>query len=261
MAGISAEYYLRLEQGKDHQPSPQVLLALGRALHLDADGSAYLFRLARQTVPGAGVPRHRDTSVVDGLIVNDDADEASNHAMLLTQWTMAPTYVTNAFHDVLAVNPLGRDFIPFSLVPGDNILEAVVDGALAATDRQDYWDRAVRRQVASLRYCSDPTAPRLQLLVASLSSRSRVFREAWASHEVHPQRGGTVPVNVPPFGYIEFRWQTLEVPGGEQFLTTFFGDPGSPASAAIEFLVAKLAVQRELEKAGPVEMDLTDDAE
>lgn len=242
MAGISQEYYLRLEQGRDHQPSPQVLLALGRALQLDADATVYLFRLAGQTVPA------RHTADCPPGLSGTPADVLDNVNVLLDQWTMAPAYVVDRNQDVLAVNPLGRAFIPLSLPPGANMVEAIVDAALAAgDDRRPYWQRAVRGAVASLRYHAEPDDPRLQLLVAALSSRSKDFRDVWASHEARPQRRGVALVHVEPFDYIPFRWQTFEVPGGGQHLTTFFGDPGSPAAAAIEYLQARLRVDRALD--------------
>lgn len=244
MAGISPDYYLRLEQGRDRQPSPQVLLALGRALQLDGDATAYLFRLAGQALPATHARG-------DAAHASRAAETIGNVTTLLDQWTHAPAYVLDRNQDVLAVNALGRSFIPFGLPPGANMLEAMVDGALAATERQEYWDRVVRDTTAALRYYGDPDDPRLQDLVAELSRRSAVVRDTWASHEAKPKRGGVAPALVEPFGYINFRWQTLEVPGGGQYLTFFFGDPGSTAAAAIEYLSAKLRVGEELAKAGP----------
>ncbi|WP_378143982.1 helix-turn-helix transcriptional regulator [Cnuibacter sp. UC19_7] len=249
MAGISPDYYLRLEQGRDHQPSPQVLLALGRALQLDGDATAYLFRLAGQALPLSR--RRLGSTRAPEPAETVDAETIDNVTTFLNQWTNAPAYVLDRNQDVLAVNPLGRSFIPFGLPPGSNMLEAMVDGALAATERQEYWDRVVRDTTAALRYYGDPDDPRLQRLVDTLSQRSRVVRDTWASHEAKPKRGGVAPALIEPFGYINFRWQTLEVPGGGQFLTTFFGDPGSTAAAAIEYLAAKVKVSEELQKAGP----------
>ncbi|AXH34592.1 XRE family transcriptional regulator [Humibacter sp. BT305] len=249
MAGISPDYYLRLEQGRDHQPSPQVLLALGRALQLDGDATAYLFRLAGQALP---LSRGRGGTLRPGDRPDPvDAETMDNVTTFLNQWTNAPAYVLDRNQDVLAVNPLGRSFIPFGLPPGANMLEAMVEGALAATERQEYWDRVVRDTTAALRYYGDPADPRLERLVETLSQRSEVVRDTWASHEAKPKRGGVAPALIEPFGYINFRWQTLEVPGGGQYLTTFFGDPGSTAAAAIEYLAAKLKVSDELAKAGP----------
>ncbi|MEN0084054.1 MAG: helix-turn-helix domain-containing protein [Leifsonia sp.] len=250
LAGISPEYYLRLEQGKDHQPSPQVLLALSRALRLDADATDYLFRLAGQSAParrstaGGAAPDAFHTETLDSV------------ATMMEQWTSSPAYMVDRNQDVLAVNALGRCFVPLQLEPGANLIEAIVAGSERSSregeeaGERDFWDRSIRSAAANLRFHADPLDARLQLLVASLSSRSRVFREAWASHEAHPQRQGAALVAVEPFGYIPFRWQTLEVPGGGQYLTTFFGDPGSPAASAIEYLMAKDRVDRAIRAAG-----------
>ncbi|GIT79428.1 transcriptional regulator [Leifsonia sp. LS1] len=249
LAGISPEYYLRLEQGKDHQPSPQVLLALGRALRLDADATDYLFRLAGQTVPSR-------RPAAAGPSAPSDPDALDSVTTFLDQWTSAPAYVVDRNQDILAVNTLARCFIPMAIAPGDNLIEAIVAGAEdsdaepGAEARKPYWDGAIRSAAANLRYHADIDDPRLQLLVASLSSRCKLFRDAWGSHEAHPQRRGEALVDVAPFGLIPFRWQTLEVPGGGQYLATFFGDPGSPAAAAVEYLLAKDKVSRALGEAG-----------
>lgn len=248
LAGISPEYYLRLEQGKDHQPSPQVLLALSRALRLDADATDYLFRLAGQSVPA----RRNPASAADA----SHAETLDSVATMMEQWTTSPAYVVDRNQDVLAVNALGRCFVPLQLQPGANLIEAIVAGSERSSgdgeepEERVFWDRSIRSAAANLRFHADPLDPRLQLLVASLSARSRVFREAWASHEAHPQRRGAALVEIEPFGYIPFRWQTLEVPGGGQYLTTFFGDPGSPAASAIEYLMAKDRVARAIRAAG-----------
>ena len=248
LAGISPEYYLRLEQGKDHQPSPQVLLALSRALRLDADATDYLFRLAGQSVPA----RRSPASAADA----SHAETLDSVATMMEQWTTSPAYMVDRNQDVLAVNALGRCFVPLQLQPGANLIEAIVAGSERSSgdgeepEERVFWDRSIRSAAANLRFHADPLDPRLQLLVASLSARSRVFREAWASHEAHPQRRGAALVEVEPFGYIPFRWQTLEVPGGGQYLTTFFGDPGSAAASAIEYLMAKDRVARAIRAAG-----------
>ncbi|GAB2645076.1 helix-turn-helix transcriptional regulator [Gordonia jinhuaensis] len=247
IAGISPEYYLRLEQAKAHNPSPQVLLALGRALVLDADATAYMFRLVGQSPP-------QSASALAGTVAasageRDDSDEAaSGLAALVMQWTTAPAYVSDRVQEVVAVNDMAQALVPFPLTPGVNLVEAVVRGAIAAgTERSEHWEQMVRRVTAALRYHSDPDDPRLQLLVASLSASSRVFRSTWASHEARPQRGGDLLALVEPFGYVTFRWQTLEVPGGEYFLTTMFGEAGSPASAAIDYLSARSRLARALD--------------
>ena len=247
LAGISSEYYLRLEQGKDRQPSGQVLLALGRALHLDPDGMSYLFRLAGQVYPsGTASPATADRvpSAAGGL--------SAGLTALLDQWSGTPAYVLDRNQDVLGVNDLGREFLPFPAGPGMNLIELTAGYADAdGADHRDHWDRLLADHVRALRYWGDPADPRLQLLVASLSSRSRVFRQVWEAHEARPFRSGMIAAEVAPFGYLRFNWQVLEVPGRNQFLFAYFGDPQSPASAAaIDYLRAKVRVRQTMAHSG-----------
>ena len=94
LAGISTEYYLRLEQGRDHQPSDQVLDGLARALQLDEDASRYLRELARPA------PRRRRRSVPEGF---DPAVQT-----LINSWPLTPTFVVNRNMTILASNPIAR---------------------------------------------------------------------------------------------------------------------------------------------------------
>src|SRR6202008_267565 len=104
LAGISSEYYLRLEQGRDTNPSPQILDALARALQLDIKGAEYLYQLAS----GGGVEQPDLETVADGL------DE------LIDQMPM-PAMVANRYLDVLAANAIARALCP-AFVPGQNSL-------------------------------------------------------------------------------------------------------------------------------------------
>ena len=165
-----------------------------------------------------------------------------------SSWTTTPAYVADRNHDLVAVNELGRQFLPEYLLAGHNILESIVDGAGAETEsrRRALWNQTITELTAALRFHGAAADPRLQLLVASLSCRSRVFRTAWASEEALPLRRGIVPVDIPPFGYIDFHWETVQVRGGAHFLTSFFGGPDSTAQAAVEFLAAKLRLEERL---------------
>lgn len=267
LAGISAEYYLRLEQGRDRQPSTQVLTALARALQLDDDATEYLFRLAGQAAPS---PRTSALRVGGRSTVPEPSPAHSDRvSRVLQQWASNPAYVVDRNQDVLGVNDLGLELMPFlNDRPRANLVEDVVLGALSATGREkEYWDRSAADFIRALRYWGDPDDPRLQLIVASLSAKSPLFREVWNSHEARPLRSGIVAVEVKPFGMLNFRWQTFAVPGRTEFLT-MFGDPGEPPSAAaLDYLKAKLRVEREIAAAGeplPPRLDHpdhTDDAE
>jgi transcriptional regulator with XRE-family HTH domain len=111
LAGVSPEYYMRLEQGRDHHPSDQVLDALARALRLDEDATAHLHRLAQ---PGARRrPRRRQRPErVPGDI-----------AGLIDSWDTTPAYIMGRYTDVLAVNALATALAPF-YTAGTNLLRA-----------------------------------------------------------------------------------------------------------------------------------------
>lgn len=243
IAGISSEYYLRLEQGKDRRPSVQVLDALARALRLDTDGRLYLFKLA-----GQAAPLSRQSAPGYELPTRSRSVDMSGVTSMLSSWTATPAYVVDRNQDVIAINELGRLFIPLPATAGTNIIQATVHEAERESDarRQLAWGGSIAAMTAALRFHADPSDERLQLLVTSLSARSRTFRQVWASHEARPLREGSTLVRIEPFGFIRFRWQTLEVHGGDHFLTSFFGQAESIASAAIEFVRARHRVEERL---------------
>ena len=172
----------------------------------------------------------------------------------LAPWGTTPAYVVDRNQDLLAINSLGRFFVPFPVSRGVNFNETVVEGARAEASRAtedtprhlEFWSAAIAQLTAALRYHADFDDPRLEEIVATLSSKSRTFREVWASHEARPLREGQAAVAIPPFGFIDFHWQTLQMPAGDQFLTSFFGYPDTPAAAAIEFLTARAKLDRQL---------------
>jgi len=227
LAGISAEYYVRLEQGRDHQPSDQVLASLGRALRLDDDGLAYL---------------HRVSHVVPAVVPTEFAqpDVAASVRHLLDQWSHTPAYVSDRNHDVLCANAASRAMAPGYLEKGSNMLLSVFASADTAQRSAD-WETAASALVDALRFNGDPADRRLQEIVGTLSVRDRGFRRLWARHNPRPLISGITPSYVEPLGWVEFNWQTLEIPGERgHFLTTFFGPPGSRAAAAIAYLAASI---------------------
>ncbi|ERK71263.1 helix-turn-helix transcriptional regulator [Leifsonia aquatica] len=237
LAGVSPDYYLRIEQGRDRRPSEQVLTALARALLLDEDSRQYLLRLAR---PRPFIrPAPDDGRISDGV------------AQLLAQWDHTPAYVTDANQNILAANALIDGIAPGILVPGTNMLVSGFESyaRLSATlsdptaeelEVVELWEQTLRELTASMRYYGDPDDPRLQEIVGALSARYRLFRTIWAEHDAKPHVSGVKRAFVPPLGWIDFRWQTLEIPRtAGQFITTFFGEPGSAAAQAIAYLAAR----------------------
>ncbi len=153
LAGISAGYYMRLEQGRDHRPSERVLEGLARALRLDDAATAHLFSLGRPAPPIAQ-PRLAG----DGSVRSDLQD-------LLDSWTTTPAFIHDRRLDVLASNADARALTPLS-EPGTNLLRAWF---LDLEDRQRYDDVefVLTQAVAYFRATvgSDPNSPDVQGLV------------------------------------------------------------------------------------------------
>lgn len=243
LASISPEYYLRIEQGRVRRPSEQVLLGLARALVLDDSGRRYLLRLAS--------PKPFMRVVEDQVSALD-----SRVARLLAHWSATPAYVSDANQYVLAANTLARAWVPAGMLdPGVNLLVSAfeqyadVQGTMSpdapeAERIHREWEATLRDLTAPLRYYGRPDDPRLQEIVGMLSARHPVFRTIWAEHLVKPQMSRLTRTFIEPLGWVDFRSQTFEVPHTDQFLTVFFGEPGSAAAAAIAYLVARDAPQR-----------------
>jgi len=228
LAGISSEYYLRLEQGRDHQPSDQVMAAISRALRLDQYGFEYLHRLAH--------PRPASRSHSTGDIVSPEVMQ------LLQQWSATPAYLTDRNHDILAVNAPASLLAPGHLEPGGNILLSIfATGSEFRKHSVGAWENAAGRIVAALRFHGDSDDRRLQQIVGALSVKDRDFRRMWASHDARPQSTGIAPAYIQSYGWVNLHRQTLEVPGETgQFLTTYFGSSGSREAEALEQLAARV---------------------
>jgi len=224
LAGISLEYYLRLEQGRDRHPSTQVVHALARALLLDQVGTLYLERLARPApIATSGAARK-------GVLPGD-------LPMLLEQWSGMPAFVTDSNLDVVYANRMAEKVMGTGFLLGANRVLAMFSPEYRAAV-PGWIDRAAE-VVGALRMRGNPEDPRFQELVGGLAVRSREFRRLWARQDVHVLTRGAVGVPVQPFGVIELQWRNLQVaeaPGWA--LTTVFAERGSTAAAALAFLAA-----------------------
>jgi transcriptional regulator with XRE-family HTH domain len=223
LAGISSDYYLRLEQGRDHSPSPQVVDSLARALQLDADASTYLHELARPRPRRAQRPRPE--RVPAGI------------AQLLDSLPM-PAFVQGRYMDILASNAIARALSP-SFTPGVNMLRALFLNPADRELHQD-WERATAGVVASLRLGIGPEAaddPYLASLVGELSLRSERFRKLWARHDVKRRGGGTSHMLHPIVGTLHLRREKLGINGTDgQILLIYHAEPGSETAQALTLL-------------------------
>ena len=219
LAGISLEYYLRLEQGRDTNPSPQILDALARALQLDIKGAEYLYQLAS----GGRVEQPDLETAADGL------DE------LVDQMPM-PAMVANRYLDVLAANAIARALCP-AFVPGQNSLRWRLVEPAAREFFVD-WDEATEIVVNGLREVAGSASndPRMRALIDEFSAVSSRFRELWARADVG-YRTGVTRVRHPIVGEMLLHRNRLSVPhSGGQHLIFFRAESGSPSAKALEEL-------------------------
>lgn len=224
LANISPEYYLRLEQGRDHQPSPQVVRAMGAALRLDEFATDYLGRLAGGRV-ASPAPPGRGT-----------ADEDPTLSALLMEWTGTPALVIDRNHTVLATNALGGTLIGHD---GGNLLLDAFSSSLRS--HLPAWYDYARAMVASFRYRGDPRDPAYQHLVGELSVTDPDFRHIWALYEARPWIGGVMHRAVGR-RTVALTMRHFDVPGRDgRVLVTMHAESGSPAAFVLSDLAAAVA--------------------
>ncbi|WP_061299220.1 helix-turn-helix domain-containing protein [Herbidospora cretacea] len=228
LAGVSISYYVRLEQGRERNPSAQVLSALARVLRLDPDATAYLYSLAH---PWARPP------VVTGVV-----EQASPSLLRLVDLSRhAPALVLGRRFEVLAFNPLAE-----ALYEGmgqlDNCARMIYLSPNAADFYPD-WEKAARAKTAQLRtiVAADPDDPYLRDLVAELTDRSADFRRIWALHEVQTRGNEVKDLRHPRMGDLTLSWEVLSVSGTGQKFISMAAEPGSRTEAALRQLAAELA--------------------
>lgn len=232
LAGVSVEYYTRLEQGRGAHPSRQVLSALSRALMLTTDERDYLFRLAGHSSPAS-----------PGL----SSEITSGIRYLLDSLVETPAYVVDAKYELLAWNRLATMFIGDpSTFPASNrnMLRWVFLGPLADTHWSDETHLSFARQtVADLRaaYANYPGDPGIAALVTELLGCSPPFAEMWASHDVQVRRRIVKRVEHPLVGWLEFECQVLHVSTADQRLIVYCAEPGSATHEAFRELARQAA--------------------
>ncbi|WP_328492909.1 helix-turn-helix transcriptional regulator [Streptomyces sp. NBC_00414] len=225
LSGISADYYLRLEQGRDRNPSLQVLEALADVLNLDADATAHLIGLAQ---PRLSQARKAGSGTGRGRAAQKPQPVPPDILQLLDGWSNNPAYVENKFTDVLAANALAMALSP-NHAPGSNIMRAVLLDETEQKLRRD-WDELTEAGVAALRANVGPDVddPRLVELVGELSVRSERFRQLWGRHDVQPKQSRLLRLRHPKVGDFELHASKLGIVGSDGLvLKVFQAAPGS----------------------------------
>ncbi|QNS04770.1 helix-turn-helix domain-containing protein [Streptomyces xanthii] len=227
LAGVSVDYYTRLERGRETNPSSAVIDAIARALRLCGDAHVRLHELAELASGRFTEPRP----------TTDDTVRESVHQMLEALRPM-PAYVVSRFNYVLAANPGGRRLLPGLWDwPAEqrNVTRYVF---LHPAGRTLYvpWEETVALSVAHLRAVggADPDDPRLTNLVGELLLKSPEFAEMWNRYEVLERGGGTKHFAHPQVGDLTLTYEIMQLSRtGGQRLVVYQAPAGSPAEAAV----------------------------
>ncbi|MEU6040745.1 helix-turn-helix transcriptional regulator [Actinomadura sp. NPDC047616] len=238
LAGISVEYYSRLERGDLSGVSDSVLDALARALRLNDEERTHLEDLARTAGPGQRRRRRSAPQRVRPTVQR-----------MLDAMTDAPAFVMNGRGDILATNALGRA-----------LYAPMIDAARGATPNHARyifldpgshqfwgdWDRAADDTVALLHAQAgrDPYDKDLTDLIGELSTRSDDFRARWARHDVRQHHIGTKPFHHPVVGDLHLTYESLDLPADGLTLVAYGTEPGSESEDKLRLLASWATTSR-----------------
>lgn len=241
LAGVSVDYYVRMERGSLAGASESVLDALANALKLDEAERAHLFALARESGASTSRPKRTPPHRVRPAI-----------QQVLDAMTDAPAWVRNGRHDILAMNQLARAlYFPvladprrpanttrFVYLQPDKAREFFVD-----------YDRIANDAAAMLRLEAgrNPHDKALIELVGELSTRSELFRQRWASHDVQFHRSGRKRLRHPVVGQLDLDFESMELPSEPGLhLNVYTAAAGTPTADALRLLASWAASEENL---------------
>jgi transcriptional regulator with XRE-family HTH domain len=236
LAGVSVEYYAKLERGSIGGASASVLDSVARALQLDDTERAHLFDLARAAdgIPSSGRPRRR---------VARSSTPRPSLQWALSAITDGVAFVRDQRQDLLATNALGRAFYAPVIGDGGRTPNLARFQFLdpAARDFYPDWDLFAEMCVAIMRAEAgrDPHDKGLQDLVGELSTRSDTFRRLWGAHDVRTHGSGTKRFHHPVVGELTLAYEELAItaePG--QVLLVYTAEPGSPSADRLRLLAS-----------------------
>ncbi|MFE4416473.1 helix-turn-helix transcriptional regulator [Streptomyces sp. NPDC056821] len=242
LAGVSSDYYIRLEQGRENSPSPQVLDAVAQALKLDAESTDHLNRLCL-----AASQRPHDWG---------EADVSRQLLELMDGWDHTPAFVVGPALDIMTGNSLATA-LHSGFEKFDNLARMVfVDPA--GRDFYQEWERAAHSCVAEIRaaYGHDPESARIAEVVAELSARSEEFAALWQLHDVKSKSQEGKHLKHPQVGDLLIKFAAFTVNGApHQQLVVYQAEPASPTATAFKTLRA-MAAQPKRPRAGAVDANM-----
>ncbi|MFF9626813.1 helix-turn-helix transcriptional regulator [Streptomyces griseosporeus] len=228
LAGVSVDYYIRLEQGRGTSVSDAVLDAVARVLRLDETEQAYLRTVARPR------PRRR------GAAGRPAARVRPGVQLLLDSMDRTPAFVLGRGMDVLAWNALGDAVAGFTrMAPAERNMPRQVFLDPAARELYPEWAAVAAQTVAHLRIDAGrhPDDPALCALVGELSLKSEDFRRLWADHQVKECMYGVKRVRHPVAGLLTLPYETLTVPADpEQTIVVYTPEPASETAERLALL-------------------------
>lgn len=227
LAGMSVDYYTRLEQGRGPRPSQQVILALGRALRLQPDELAHLHYLAGL---GALPPAPPGQDVRPGLL------------HLLGRLDDTPALICDAKYDVLAWNAMAAVLLgDFGALPPDGrnvVWRFFTDPAVRVRHDEDGARQFARESVADLRAAAAryPRDRGIRELIARLQEASPDFAALWEQRDVRVRRSARKRLCHPALGWLDLNCDALHDPDRDHWLILYTAAPGTPAHDALRQL-------------------------
>jgi transcriptional regulator with XRE-family HTH domain len=232
LAGVSVDYYTRLERGKETNPSPAVVDALARILRLNPDEHRHLRDLTENAARPARQVEQRQSrtrTVRQGPLV------------LMESLRPNPAYIVSRTNDVLAANPAGLALFPgLADYPAKqrNITRYIFLNP-AAKELYPEWEKLVPRSVAYLRSRAgaDPDDPDLVKLIGELVVKSKEFARLWERYEVVNVGQGTKAFQHPDVGPMTLDYEAMELANtGGQRMIAYYAIPGTPDHDAVTLL-------------------------
>jgi transcriptional regulator with XRE-family HTH domain len=242
LAGMSVEYYTRVERGSLSGVSDSVLEAIARALQLNEAEHEHLFNLARAAGPATRTRRQPSKGIHASV------------QRILDSMIGIPAFVRNGRLDILAINDLGRDLYSDAFEDPArpvNLARFAFLNRRSATLYPD-WNGAADTSVAILHTEAgrNPFDKGLTERIGELSTRSEEFRKRWAQHNVRLHIGGVKTFRHPVVGDLEVHFDALELPAAPGLtMTTYSAEPGSPSEDGLRLLASWAATNQQLAQA------------
>jgi transcriptional regulator with XRE-family HTH domain len=236
LAGVSIDYYIRLEQGRETNPSPAVLDALASALLLDDEERTHLHELTRRPArPAQAAGRAARARSAHGAGAVRPAI-----AQLLETLRPCPAYVLNQISDVLAANPEGLTLFHglADWPPSRRNTARYTFLHPAARDLFADWPHSAATTAANLHAvaAADPETPGLADLVDELTRHSPEFARLWQRYDIRRRRGEPKTFRHPRVGTMTLTYEVLRLGDDGQRISVYQAEPGSTDQDALKLL-------------------------